>query len=144
MVPVREIARLREAEYSWKDIDLKPGKNLLSEISAGLLEIQCEIELSKTGWFGFRLRGARLAYNAKEQILRCKRRKVKLIDGRLKLHILVDRTSIEVFGNDGRMSMFVCSPLETDNKSVKIFTYGGQAKIHSLNLWKLRSIWGKS
>ncbi|MHC4207601.1 MAG: glycoside hydrolase family 32 protein [Planctomycetota bacterium] len=146
LVPFREIAKLRDAEYSWKDIDLKPGKNLLSEISAGLLEIQCEIELSRTGWFGFRLRGARLAYNAKEQMLRCKRRKVKLapIDGRLKLHILVDRTSIEVFGNDGRMSMFVCSPLDTDNKSVKIFTYGGDAKLRSLNLWKLRSIWRES
>jgi sucrose-6-phosphate hydrolase SacC (GH32 family) len=79
-------------------------------------------------------------------MLRCKRRKVKLapIDGRLKLHILVDRTSIEVFGNDGRMSMFVCSPLDTDNKSVKIFTYGGDAKLRSLNLWKLRSIWRES
>jgi sucrose-6-phosphate hydrolase SacC (GH32 family) len=146
LVPVREIAKLRDVEYSWKDIDLKPGKNLLSEISAGLLEIQCEIELSGTGWFGFRLRGARLAYDAKEQMLRCKRRKVKLtpIDGRLKLHILVDRTSIEVFGNDGRMSMFVCSPLDTDNKAVKIFTYGGDAKLRSLNLWKLRSIWRES
>ncbi len=146
LVPVREIARLRDVEYSWKDINLKPGKNLLSEISAELLEIQCEIELSSTGWFGFRFRGARLAYNAKEQMLRCKRRKVKLtpIDSRLKLHILVDRTSIEVFGNDGRMSMFVCSPLDTDDKSVKIFAYGGQAKIRSLNLWKLQSIWPKS
>jgi sucrose-6-phosphate hydrolase SacC (GH32 family) len=145
-VPVREIAKLRDADYSWRDIALKPGKNLLSEISAELLEIQCEVELSSTGWFGFRLRGVRLAYDVKEQTLRCKRRKVKLApaDGRIKLHILVDRTSIEVFGNDGRVSMFVCSPLDVDNKSVKIFAYGGEAKIRSLNLWELRSIWPKA
>jgi len=141
--PVREIAKLRDVEYSGKDINLEPGKNPLSEISAELLEIQCEVELSSTGWFGFRLRGVRLAYDVKEQTLRCKRRKVKLApaDGRINLHILVDRTSIEVFGNNGRVSMFVCSPLDVDNKSVKLFAYGGEANVRSLNLWKLRSIW---
>ena len=142
-VPVREIQKLRDVEYSFKDVNFKPGKNPLSEISAELFEIQAEIDLGNASWFGFRLRGVRLVYNVKEGTLRCKRNKARLaaVDGRIKLHILVDRTSIEVFGNDGRVSLFVCSPLDVDNNSVKVFAHGGQAKIQNLNLWKLKSIW---
>ncbi|MBA7636941.1 Levanase [subsurface metagenome] len=142
-LPVREIAKLRGRQYSWRDTALKPGKNPLSGISAELFEIQAEIDLGSASWFGFRLRGVRLVYNVKEGTLRCKRNKAKLaaVDGRIKLHILVDRTSIEVFANDGRVSLFVCSPLDVDNNSVKVFARGGQAKIQNLNLWKLKSIW---
>jgi fructan beta-fructosidase len=141
--PIREIENLRDVKYSFKDVNLKPGKNPLAGIFSELLEIQTEIDLGTVSWFGFRLRGVRLVYNVKEQSLRCKRSKTGLaaVNGRIKLHILVDRTSIEVFGNDGRVSLFVCSPLDVDNKTVKVFAHGGQAKIQTLNLWKLKSIW---
>ncbi|MHC4890574.1 MAG: GH32 C-terminal domain-containing protein, partial [Planctomycetota bacterium] len=63
------------------------------------------------------------------------------IDGTIKLHILVDRTSIEIFPNYGQVTMHLCFPLDTNNTSVHVSASGGQAKIKSLTLYKLKSIW---
>ena len=49
-------------------------------------------------------------------------------NGRIKLHVLVDRTSVEVFGNDGRLSMTSCFLPKDENKSFAAFSSGGTAK----------------
>ena len=122
---------------------MEPGEKLLSAISAELFEIQTEIELGTASELVFNLRGNPLTYNVKDKMLLCKGKKVKLtpIDGVIKLHILVDRTSIEVFPNYGRVTMHLCFPLDTNNTSVNVSARGGQAKIQSLKLYKLKSIW---
>jgi len=142
-VPVREIKKLRGDKHSWKNTALVPGKNLLSGISAELFEIQAEIGLGSASEVGFTLRGNDLVYNVDENILSCHGQKLRVIPagGRLKLHILVDRTSIEVFPNYGQVTMHMCFPLNPDNTSLEVFARAGQAKIHSLNLYKLKSIW---
>jgi len=143
LVPVREVKKLRGKLYSSKDVPLKPGENLLCGISGKLFEIESEIELGKAREVGFTLRGTPVVYNIREKTLSCKDKKVNLtpIDGIIKLHILVDRTSIEIFANDGRVSMFLCFPLDACNTLLEIFARRGQANIKSLNVWKLKSIW---
>jgi len=142
-VPVTEIKKLRGKRYSWKDVPLKPGQNLLCGISGELLEIQSEIELGKARKVGFTLHGNPLVYNVREKTLSCKDQKVSLtsVDKKIKLHILIDRTSIEIFANDGRVSMFFCFPLDPCNTLLEIFARRGQANIKTLNVWKLKSIW---
>ena len=58
--------------------------------------------------------------------------------GRIKLHVLVDRSSVEVFGNDGEVALtdriFPPSP----KQHVEL---DGNAKCLSLQGWQLRSIW---
>ena len=61
-------------------------------------------------------------------------------DGRIRLAILLDRTSIEVFGNDGRVPMTTCF-LPKPDKSVEAFARGGAAKIVSLQVYELQSAW---
>ena len=141
--PVREIKKLRGAEYSWNNTALWPGENLLADISGQLFEIQCEIELRTASEVGFNLRGTPLLYNVEEKVLSCKDKKIQLTpaNGRIRLHILLDRTSIEIFPNDGRMTMHFCFPLDANNTSVDVYAHGGRAKIKTLNLWKLKSIW---
>ena len=142
-VPVREIKKLRGRKYSFGPVTLKPGENILSKISGELFEIQCEVELAGAEEFGLTLRGTPLVYNVNDQTLVCgdKKGEMKLLNGKVKLQILVDRTSIEIFVNDGRASMFLCFPLDSDNRSLEIFAHGGQAKIRNLKVWKLKSIW---
>jgi len=143
LVPVREIKKLRGKRYSWKDTPLKPGQNLLSGISGGLFEIQSEVELGDAREVGFTLRGTPVVYNVGDKTLSCKDKKVNLtpVDKKIKLHILIDRTSIEIFSNEGRMPIFLCFPLDTNNTSLEVFARGGQAKIRSLRVWKLKSTW---
>jgi len=129
-----------------KNTTLKPGDKLLSGISAELFEIQAEIELGTASEVGFNLRGTPLLYNVEEKVLSCKDKRIQLTPakGRIRLHILVDRTSIEVFPNYGRVTMHFCFPLDTDDTSVHVFARGGRAKIKTLNLWKLKSIWPRA
>ncbi len=142
-VPVREIKGLREKEQSWKDIFLKPGENILSDISGELFEIETEIEPADASEVGFTLRGTPLVYNAKDKTLSTADRKIDLpaINGKIKLHILIDRVSIEIFANDGWKSILMGFPIDADNKTLEIFTKNGQAKIQILNIWNLKSIW---
>lgn len=64
-----------------------------------------------------------------------------LRDGRIKLHILVDSSSVEVFGNDGEV--VITDRVFPDPRSgrVELFADGGSARLVSLELWPLRSIW---
>ena len=55
------------------------------------------------------LRGTPLVYDAAKQELVCKdvRAPLRPQNGRVRLRVLLDRGSIEVFGNDGRVAMSV-------------------------------------
>jgi sucrose-6-phosphate hydrolase SacC (GH32 family) len=145
-VPVREIENLRGVRWELKDTTLQPGEKLLSAISAELFEIQAEIELGSTSEIVFNLRGNPLTYNVKNKMLSCKGKKVKLdpIDGVIKLHILVDRTSIEVFPNYGQVTLHLSFPLDPENTLQYLSAEGGKANIKSLKLYKLKSIWQKA
>jgi sucrose-6-phosphate hydrolase SacC (GH32 family) len=65
------------------------------------------------------------------------------VGGRVKLQVLLDRTSIEVFGNDGCVSMTSCFLPRADTKPLALQTTGGPVKIVSLKVYELRSAWGK-
>jgi len=141
--PVREIQKLRNLQYSLKDTPLSERQSLPSDMSAELFEIQTEIQPGSASEIGFDLRGSELIYNVTDKLLSCKGKKFRLqpVNGRIKLQILVDRTSIEVFSPDSWVSLHLCFPLDPDNNAVKPFARGGQAQIRSLKLWTLKSIW---
>jgi sucrose-6-phosphate hydrolase SacC (GH32 family) len=145
-VPVREIAKLRGVRWELKDTTLQPGEKLLSAISTELFEVQAEIEPGSASEIVFNLRGNPLTYNVKDKMLGCKGKKVKVepIDGVIKLHILVDRTSIEVFPNYGRVTLHLCFPLDPEKTLQYLSAEGGKANIKSLKLYKLKSIWQKA
>lgn len=67
---------------------------------------------------------------------------LQLAEGkRVKLHIFVDRSSVEVFGNDGETVISdVIFPTGT-SQGVEVYAKGGQARIVRLDVWNLRSAW---
>jgi sucrose-6-phosphate hydrolase SacC (GH32 family) len=60
---------------------------------------------------------------------------------RITLQILVDRTSLEVFGNNGKVSMTSCFLPDPKNQSLEIYAVGAPAKIISLKVYPLHSAW---
>jgi sucrose-6-phosphate hydrolase SacC (GH32 family) len=58
----------------------------------------------------------------------------------IKLHIFIDKCSIEVFGNGGKT--VISSKIYPDNSStgINFFSNNGKVKIKSLELWELGSI----
>jgi sucrose-6-phosphate hydrolase SacC (GH32 family) len=55
--------------------------------------------------------------------------------------VLVDRTSIEIFGNDGRVYLPLGAVLDPGNRSLSVSARGGEARIERLELFELRSVW---
>jgi fructan beta-fructosidase len=63
------------------------------------------------------------------------------VDGKIGLRILVDRPSIEIYANNGRIYMPMQAVRDLDNKSLKIYTKGGSAEIEELTIYEIESIW---
>nr|VFJ92488.1 MAG: Glycosyl hydrolases family 32 C terminal [Candidatus Kentron sp. H]VFJ93373.1 MAG: Glycosyl hydrolases family 32 C terminal [Candidatus Kentron sp. H]VFK00180.1 MAG: Glycosyl hydrolases family 32 C terminal [Candidatus Kentron sp. H] len=61
--------------------------------------------------------------------------------GRVKMHLFVDRSSVEVFGNDGRQVITTRVFPRAENRGVALFAEGGDARLVSLRAWKPDAIW---
>lgn len=142
--PVREIELLRKKEHKWQNLTLKPGDNPLKDITGELFEIEAEIEPGQADKFGFDIRGIQVLHDVGRQKVYCGGEVGPLepVNNKLKFHLLIDRTSLEVFGNDGLFSLSSCMLPADNNKSIGMFCMGGQVKIDSLTVWELKSIWG--
>jgi len=64
-----------------------------------------------------------------------------LENGRFRIRLLVDRTSIELFGNGGRVTCSTCFLPDPNNQRIKFVTTGGNARLISFVARKLRSAW---
>ncbi|HEX2971337.1 MAG TPA: GH32 C-terminal domain-containing protein, partial [Tepidisphaeraceae bacterium] len=108
--PVKEIQTLRGQEHTWNRETLKPGENPLAGIGGELFDIQAEVELGEASEFGFKVRGEKVAYLVKEKKLSALGASgpLEAKDGRLTMRLLVDRASVEAFGNEGKLSLSSC------------------------------------
>ncbi|MFC1619943.1 glycoside hydrolase family 32 protein [Candidatus Neomarinimicrobiota bacterium] len=142
--PIREIKKLYCKTITIPDMILKPGNNSLDGISGDLFDIQLEIELQETTMFGLRIANLLIQYDVNNQTISCGDATAMLPPefNRIKLRALIDRTSVEVFGNDGRISMSSCYlPQNSSPGNPELFVRGGNARIVSLAVHPLKSIW---
>jgi len=141
--PVRELEGLRARHFRVKSQSLNPGANPLADFKAELIEIIADLEPAQSSQISLNLRGIPLSYEVAKHELSCKQKTARLQpqDGRIQLHVFVDRTSIDIFGNEGRVYMPMGVILPGENKTISISAKGGAAKIRSLNVYELRSAW---
>lgn len=143
LTPVKEIERLHAKSHQWKDVTLEPGgENPLAGLKGDLFHIRAEFELGDAQVVGFRIRGEPVSYNVKDGTLTALgAAPLAPRDGRIELELLVDRTSIETYANDGRVSLSSCFLPRQANKSVEVFAHGGNARIVALEVHELKSVW---
>jgi fructan beta-fructosidase len=141
--PVKELQKLHAGSHSVKPRDLKPGENPLAGVTGELLDIRAEFEVGQAEEIGLTIRGTPVVYNAKNRTISYKDHKAPLglADGKLRLQVLVDRTSFEIFANDGLVYMPMAVTSRPEDKSLETFTRGGAARIVRLDVHQLRSIW---
>ena len=142
-MPIKEIERLYEDSWSIRNKVVKPGNDIQSYISGDLLDIKAEIDLRDADEVGICTRNETIRFTTKDDMLSClgKSAKISPINNRIKLRILVDRTSIEVYANDGRVVMTSCFLPKAGGEDVSIYSTGGSSKIISMNVHRLKSIW---
>ena len=141
--PVREIEKIHKHKWQWNSKSLKPSENLLSGVSGELFHIRAELKVGDARQTGFVIRDIPVIYDVKKQQLSCHKKTASLkpANGNIRLELLVDRTSIEIFGNDGRMYMPIGVILADNSKSLEIFTKGGNTEVQSLEVFELDSAW---
>jgi sucrose-6-phosphate hydrolase SacC (GH32 family) len=161
--PIKELESLRTKhkvteeftfEGIWQPKKFKPGRNAY--------ELVVEFENISAEEFGLNLcvgEGQKtvIGYNSCEEKLYVDRRKSgydefsrifpSISSGPMKqrtkitrLHIFVDKCSVEVFGNNGETT--ISSKIYPDQQSlgIEVFAYHGKVKVKSMELWELESI----
>ncbi|MCC6730968.1 MAG: glycoside hydrolase family 32 protein [Chthonomonadales bacterium] len=142
-MPVREIRSLRAGTREWSNRTLRPGEDLLAGTEGELFDVEAVIEPRGAAEVGFDVRGQRVRWVAADETLQALGRTapLPLEKGRLRLRMLVDRTSIEVFGGDGRVSLTGCFLPPQSDRQVGLTCHGADARVVSLRVHRLRSAW---
>jgi fructan beta-fructosidase len=163
--PIQESAKLRAQQLVriGRVSVAEAGKSLgYAGIRGDMLEIQAEILPPRAGEIGFRVRKG----NGQETVIALSaERKQIFIDrtrsgevsfssdfpGRhsatlrwtspIKLHIFLDRSSVELFANDGETVLTDRIYPAPQADGLELFSSAKAGKLQSLTIWKLRSIW---
>jgi fructan beta-fructosidase len=60
-------------------------------------------------------------------------------DGKISLHIFVDRASVDIFGGGGTLYMPMAKAIAMQNQNLKLSCEGGNASVVSLKVYELKS-----
>ncbi|HEV3143963.1 MAG TPA: glycoside hydrolase family 32 protein [Gemmataceae bacterium] len=142
--PVKEIESLRSKSLSWKDLILNNQDETLVKESGNSLDIRSEWEMLGDRWatFGLVIRGRSVMYDPWQKEMSCLNQKAVLrVEGRrIKMRVLADRNSFEIFGNDGRAVISIGALPDDKDKAIKVVSQGN-VRIVSLELSELKSAW---
>jgi fructan beta-fructosidase len=141
--PIAELATLHVRKIVLQDQDPSSFASSLTGIFGDHFELRAFADVGGDAVVTFLVRGVPIVYNAHVKTLSCGEKAAPLAaeSGKLTLQILVDRGSIEVFGNDGRVAI---SHGVIPRKGVRPITaavVGQSARIRSLEVYELESVW---
>lgn len=144
-------------------------KNPLDGLSAGAYEIEAEVEIpahSSVTEFGFQLRQREgqkttVGYRVNTQNMFVDRTTsgdvsfsdlftkvheapLQLENRKVKLRIFVDESSVEAFGNDGRVAFSNVIFPDPAGRAMTFYSLGGKVKVSSIKVYALDNIWRKS
>ncbi len=160
--PVRQLESLRRGKVSMVNVSVAEANQKLIGMKGEIYEFEAELEPGKADEIGFRLRKSKEAetvlgfdpVHREVFVDRTRSGEVsfsKDFPGRfsakveqnsqIKLHVFVDRSSVEVFVNDGErvLSDRIYPPPGSDR--MEVYAKGIGVKVVSLTVWELNSAW---
>ena len=143
--PVREVQTLHERAYTWRDLTVRPGRQPLSGPSGRLFHIKARFRVGQARRLGLEVCGTPVSYDAAREVLQCRDRTASLepVDGGIDLELLIDRNSIEIFANDGRVYMPIGGILPETSGPLGLFSEEASTRVEALRVWTLRSVWSE-
>jgi len=164
--PVKELQSLRGKPFHLKDTSVAYTNARLARlgVKGESYEIEAEFEPGSGGEIGFHLRKSngvetvvgidpatdslfvdRTESGEKSFSKDFSGRYSTALDNtkRVTLHIFVDRSSVEVFANDGEKVMTDRIYPPPGSTGIELYSTGRGGKVVSLTIWPLQSIWGK-
>jgi fructan beta-fructosidase len=156
--PILALRDLRIPLGVWENIPVE-GEMTLDALTGQTLDIESEFALKDALSFGFDfftsgVNSVRVSYDVNEHQLVFSRPDAGLrnfnttfsaplepVNNRIRLRIVVDRSSVEVFANDGILAMTSQIFPDTQTTQVQLFARNGIAQMNSLRAYQLQSIW---
>jgi fructan beta-fructosidase len=141
--PVKELRRLRGPHRARLRAILAPGTNALAGISGEIFDLRVQFAAGNTGEVRLVVRGMPVIYDLAKQELVCADRRNPLppVNGKVRLQVLADRTSLEIFGNDGLLYMPMAARYSAGDRGLALTTVGAPVRFDSVEVDELRSIW---
>lgn len=161
---------LRLGGSEWSDLEIQPGNDLLLAEQGELIELAVEFELGTASEFGIKLKSGIhneveyetiVGYDASAGELFIDRTKagdsafhpqfackhgapLAASNGRIKLRMWVDRSSLELFADEGGLVMTDQLFPHAGNDRIELYAAGGSVRVVSLQLYPLQSVYAAS
>ncbi len=141
--PVRQIELLHERRLARESITVSPTNDPVGPVEGDLLRVRATLRPDGATKCGFVVHGTEVAFDVATGTLSCLDKKAPLspTEGAIRLELLVDRTSIEIFADDGRVYMPMAVTGPEGDKTLRILATGGSVRVESLQIDHLRSSW---
>jgi len=142
--PVPELATLWTKSHTWKDI--QPGTDPLAGIPGELFDLSVEAEVGVSGVVTLAIPGAPVVYDAARRTLSCGGISAPLAtrSGAIRFRALVDRGSVEVFGEDGRVAISKGRGSREPARPLGLSVTGAGAQVRSLEFHEMASSWAQA
>jgi sucrose-6-phosphate hydrolase SacC (GH32 family) len=119
--PINEIKNIYGKNWTFQEKNVEEDQqSILDENNfKGLYDISVQFEIGSAKRFGLIINNIQITYEINEQNLNCQERYVSLkpVEGTIKFRILVDRTTLEIFANDGQVYMPIRTPIKISDIS---------------------------
>ncbi|WNS77913.1 sucrose-6-phosphate hydrolase [Domibacillus sp. DTU_2020_1001157_1_SI_ALB_TIR_016] len=160
MKPVAELQLLRHEKVTAESMLVSGVKKL--NFAGDRLEIIAEFSKDTASAFGLNVRCSEegqektvIRFDTQEEKMIVDRnqsgegeggiRKVKISNkDTVKLHVFIDRSSVELFVDDGETVMTSRIYPKADSTGVEVFAEGGTANLLSLQAWTLKDVWNEN
>ncbi len=141
--PVEELQSLREKAAPIEDFTLADKERPLEGVKGEALEIRADLAPENGAVAGFRVRGIDIGYDEKTHLVHVGdlTATAPLRGGKISFIILVDRTCVEVFADDGLVYMPVNLAPKPAEQSVIAYATRGSAAFHAVQGYRLHTSW---
>ena len=141
--PVRELDTLRGKTHAVPGGELKPGENPFAAAAGKLFDIELAFDPAGAEAVAVTVRGTPVVYDAKKRQLTNGRYTAPLQPegGTVRLRILADEGSVEVFGNGGRVAVSAEVAPKEQTPPVTLSARGGTARLVSAAVHELATTW---
>ena len=161
--PIKELKKLRGKHFHFKNLTVRSGEQLMNSkgVRGTTLEILASIDAKTARNFGIMVRKGSdeqtiIGYDLSDKELYVDRTHsgevgfsknfpgvqtapLELHNGLLKLHILVDRCSVEVFANQGKRVITDDIYPKMNSNEVALFSKQGLVLFKNLDIWQIKS-----
>lgn len=162
--PVPELRNIRADRVTFQDVPVSGDGIRHEQLRGAEFELNAELEVGDAEVVGMRVRSGDeeetiVEYDVAGGVLRLDRSRsgrsdfhpefpgriqtapLELQGGRVSLRILVDRSSIELFADDGRLVLTSRIFPSSRSDDIEIFAKDGSARVTTLDFWPLGTIW---